>query len=213
MKYQRKPMIIDAMRWEPSPLNSPTALLQWIERTPNYAYAYQASDPTRVIVLHYEGGSIDVNEGDWLILTHGEFDVLHHADFESMFEPAVCGLRFVAHHTRHGEQPVEFTQCTLEAGHDGDCDDRTPFIREYVRAASGEDLFGPRPRGASGGFQHLPKLYLALVLQADGTHRYATVEKPRVPKGLVQPGEVGFIIEPLDMVARQNHEVPATPRI
>lgn len=49
--------------------------------------------------------------------------------------------------------------------------------------------------------------YLLMALDANGQVRWAQTTTPEVPEGWVRPGEVGFVIEPLDIVARHTHEI------
>lgn len=50
--------------------------------------------------------------------------------------------------------------------------------------------------------------YLALAIDASGSVRSALTTKPEVPEFFCRPGEIAFVIQPLDLTGRHGHEYP-----
>ena len=50
--------------------------------------------------------------------------------------------------------------------------------------------------------------YLVLAIQVDGTVRFAFTTEPKVPDLFCRPGEIAFVVQPLDLTGRHMHEYP-----
>ncbi len=62
--------------------------------------------------------------------------------------------------------------------------------------------------------ESLPPAYLLIAIGPNGA-RCGITTQSTVPDEFVQPGEVAFVVQPLDIRARHNHEGPKyeAPRI
>jgi hypothetical protein len=49
--------------------------------------------------------------------------------------------------------------------------------------------------------------YIVIAIGVNGVTRTAFIAEPHVPDDFVQPGEIAFVIEPLSIASRHNHEV------
>lgn len=52
-------------------------------------------------------------------------------------------------------------------------------------------------------------IYLLIAVDANGRVRIAQTTDVIVPEDFVRPGEIAFVVEPIDVKARHAHEVPA----
>ena len=50
-------------------------------------------------------------------------------------------------------------------------------------------------------------IYLVIAIDANGSVRCAQTTEPYIPAEFVQPGEIGFLIQPMEVFARHAHGI------
>lgn len=98
-KFRKKPVVIDAMQWDPSDLALAGTVVGWLTASEVSFYHPSGSGETTTLAIRTLEGEMWASPGDWIIRgVKGEFYPCKPDIFEATYEPVESPAVVVEHH-------------------------------------------------------------------------------------------------------------------